>query len=571
MAKAEKEKKERDFTNEIYAYALDNAILHEKAMVSAVLPKLFQHGLEKERIKDIMPEINRVVNEINSFSPDVKAKLFEEYSKYIKEKKEDVKGLKDLPGVVSGKKGQKMIFRLAPFPSGGLHIGNTKTYLLNALYAEKYKAKTFLVIDDTIGSEEKAITPDAYKLIPDAFRWLKVEFKKPTIYKSDRLKIYYKYAEELLKKGNAYVCGCSQEELRKNRVEMRECSCREFPVKIQMERWTIMFRSNPRQYVLRLKTNMQHPNPAFRDRVLCRISTRRHPRVGNKYRVWPMLEFSWAIDDHLLGITHIIRGKELMIEGEMQKYIWDIFGWKHPELIYVGLVKLSGVEGKLSKSKAQKEVKSGEYSGWDDPRTWSVQSLRRRGFLPETIREFVEEIGLNQNDISVPIDSLYAINRKKLDLKSDRYFFVQDPIKVSIKNLPNLKLRSIGVKIHPEKKKMKEIKLSKDVFVSLKDFDKFKGKEVRLMHFSNINLDKQANFTSLENKSGVPKVQWVAATFSVKTRIKMPNGVYARGFAEKNINHLKKGEIIQFERFGFCRFDHIDFKTREHEFWFAHD
>ena len=563
------DKKPKSFTNEIYAYSLENSIVYGKAIPGSVLPKLFQHGLKKEQIKDIMLEVNKIVSEVNKISGSEKLKLFENYKKYLKDKKEQEKGLKDLQN-----HGKGMVFRLAPFPSGTLHIGNTKTYMLNALYAEKYGGKILLVIDDTIGSEEKQIIKEAYKMIPEAFKWLKVKFEKPIYYKSNRLKIYYKYAEELIEKEKAYVCGCNQEELRDNRVNMKECACRQFPVKIQRERWKLMFKSNPGQYTLRLKTNMQHPNPAFRDRVLCRISDRKHPRVGNKYKVWPMLEFSWAIDDHLLGVTHIIRGKELMIEGEMQKYIWDVFKWKHPELIYVGLVKLSGVEGKLSKSKAQHEVKSGEFTGWDDPRTWSVQSLKRRGILSESIREFVEEIGLNQNDINVPIDFLYSINRKKLDSKANRYFFVEDAVKISVKNSPKINL--VNVKLHPEKDKLKKLKVGKNIFISLKDFNKFNGKEVRLMHLFNIKLGKETEFSSLENKPNIPKVHWVSDD-NVKVKIRMPNGLYVSGFAENHVRNLKKGEIIQFERFGFCRYDsshlsaNIKHKEKEYEFWFAHD
>ena len=158
---------------------------------------------------------------------------------------------------------------------------------------------------------------------------------------------------------------------------------------------------------------MKDKNPAFRDRVLFRISERAHPRVGKKYKVWPLLDFSWAIDDHLFGITHIIRGKDLMMESEMENYIWKIFGWKAPEILHNGLIRIEGV-AKISKSKAQQEVKSGKFSGWHDPRTWSISSLKKRGFLPEIIREFIEGMGLNQNDIFVPVEVLYALNRKLL-------------------------------------------------------------------------------------------------------------------------------------------------------------
>ncbi len=479
----------------------------------------------------------------------------------MKEKIIEEKGLKELPNIRG-----KPVFRVAPFPSGALHIGNMKTFLLNALYAEKYKGKVLLVIDDTIGSEEKPIVFEAYSLIPEAFDYLKVKYKKPIIYKSDRLEIYYKYAEQLIRKNKAYVCSCSQDLIKENRMNMTECGCVRWNVRDQLKRWKEMFSAPQGKYVLRIKSGMKHQNPAFRDRVLFRISDRKHARVGKKYRVWPMLEFSWAIDDHLLKVTHIIRGNELMIEGEMQKFIWDIFKWKYPNLGYVGLVNLEGIDGKLSKSKAQREVQSGEYSGWDDPRTWSIQSLAKRGILAESFREFVEKIGLNQTDIFIPIDDLYTINRRKLDKIADRYFFVKDPVKISIKNSPRKKL--VRIKIHPEKRKIRTISLGNEIFISLQDFDKFKGKEIRLMHLYNIKLDKTSVFTSLEKKDELSKIHWVSK--NIKSRIMMPNGIWIKGIAEEGIKNLKKGQIIQFERFGFCKFDGINRFTKDYEFWYAH-
>ena len=552
----------KKLTNEIYAYALENSLHYGKAKESAVLPKLFHHGLKSEDIKHIITEIKSIVNEINILSDEEKQKKFNEYKKFLAEKPEEEKGLKELPNI----KG-KPVFRMAPFPSGSLHIGNARTFLLNALYAEKYKGKLLLIIDDTIGSEEKRIMFESYSLIPEAFKWLKVKYARPIIYKSDRLKIYYRYAEQLIKKDKAYVCGCSQEQLRENRANQKECGCRIYPPKENLKRWKKMFSAEEGKYTLRLKTSMKHPNPAFRDRVLFRISDREHARIGKKYRIWPLLEVSCAIDDHLLGVTHIIRGKELMMEGEMQKFIWDIFKWKHPQLIYVGLIKLKGLEGKLSKSKAQKEVMSGEYSGWDDPRTWSIQSLARRGILAESFREFTEKIGLNQNDIEVPIDELYSINRKKLDKDSNRYSFVKEPIRLEIKNAP--KISEAKVKLHPDKPNTRKIKIEKEMFISSKDFNQFQNKEVRLMHLYNINLTKPIQFTSFENKPETPKINWVSQ--GVKTKIRMPDGTYTFGLAEEHIKSLKPEEIIQFERFGFCKFDNFNKKEQEYEFWFTHN
>ncbi len=308
---------------------------------------------------------------------------------------------------------------------------------------------------------------------------------------------------------------------------------------------------NEGQAALRLKTSMQHPNPAFRDRVLFRVSDRAHPRVGKKYKVWPMLEFSWAIDDHLLGITHVIRGKDLLMETEMCKFIWDIFGWPCPTIIHTGLIRLQGV--KLSKSKAQKEVKAGTYSGWDDPRTWSMQSLALRGISPHAVRDFIASIGLNDNDIEVPIDNLYAINRKILDPVAHRYSFVADPVTVEVNSAP--KIKEIKLKLHPEREgEFKKVKVNGRFYISKKDFASLKSKEVRLMHLYNIMLDGFADFTSQENKE-IPRINWVPVDFSVKTEILMPDGTIVSGFAEKNCEKLKVGTIIQFERFGFVRLD----------------
>lgn len=561
-----------DFSKEIRAYALKNALEFGKTDAGKVLPKLFQHGLEKNEISALMPLIMRIVEDVNSLSKEEIESEFVRYSGFIKEKEEKERSLPELPNA-SG----KMVFRIAPFPSGALHLGNAKTYLLNALYAEKYNASMLLVMDDTIGSEEKQITLESYGMIEDAFKWLKVKYEKPVIYKSDRLEIYYKYGEELIRREKAYVCHCSQKELRENREKGVECEHRPFSLTENLARWRMMPQAKEGSSVLRLKTDMKNPNPAFRDRVLFRIAEREHPRARKKYRVWPTLEMTWAIDDHLLGITHILRGNDLMIETDMERFIWDIFGWKHPETIHTGLIRIEGVEGaKISKSKAQKEVKSGEFIGWDDPRTWSIQSLRRRGIKPEAIRSFVFEIGLNKQDIVVPIDSFYAINRKMIDSFALRYSFAADPIEIEIINKPDIK--NVKVLVHPDMKETRTVKVDK-IFISKRDFEEFKGKEIRLLHLCNIKLSEEikgkkamAEFTSTENKD-ISKINWVSDYSKIiNARVLMPDGKWLFGIAEKAAGKLKEGEVIQFERFGFCCFDGkiADGEKEIYEFWFGH-
>ena len=556
----------KDFLKEIRAYALKNAIDFGKADQGKMLPKLFQHGLDKKDIKNVMPIIVQVCKEVNSLQKSNQQKEFEKYKSLVKEREEKERVLPELNNV-----SKNMVFRLAPYPSGALHLGNTKTYLLNVIYAEKYKAKILFVMDDTIGSEEKKLVPESYNLLEEAFQWLSVKYEKPVIYKSDRLEIYYEHGEKLIEKNKAYVCKCHQEILRENRINGLECSCRNLSLNEQKKRWKEMPSLQKGEAVLRLKTDMKHQNPAFRDRVLFKISDRPHPRVGIKYKVWPTLEMSWAVDDHILGITHILRGNDLMIETDMEKYIWDIFNWKRPETIHAGMVRIKGMGAKLSKSKAQKEVLSGEFTGWDDPRTWSIQSLRRRGIRPEAIRAFVEEIGLNKQDIIIPIEALYAHNRRLIDLESNRFSFVHDPVEIIVSNIP--KVAEIEIPVHPDKRsETRKIALGKKIFISNEDVQNLKGKEIRLLHLFNIDLGKSetkgavtAKYTSTENKP-ITKINWVSN--GVKTRVLMPDGKWIEGLAEEAISKLKVGEMIQFERNFFCRFDGKH--EGIYEFWFAH-
>jgi glutamyl-tRNA synthetase len=162
------------FSNEIKAYALKNALEFEKADVSKILPKLFQHGMQKDEIKEIMPEIQKIAKEVNHISKEQREKLFLEYKQFMKEHEEKEKGLPELPNA----KSKKVVLRIAPFPSGALHLGNAKTFIINALYAEKYKGELILVMDDTIGSAEKTVQEESYKLIKDALDWLKINYSK---------------------------------------------------------------------------------------------------------------------------------------------------------------------------------------------------------------------------------------------------------------------------------------------------------------------------------------------------------------------------------------------------------
>jgi len=535
-------------------HALLNAIQHDgKANTQAVLGKLISENPRvRNKIKKILPEIKKIVVEINSLSLDEQKNKIKKLGFEVKKKKvEEVKELPPLPNI---KKYKKIVVRMAPFPSGPLHIGNARMAILNDEYAKKYKGKLLLVIDDTIGSETKIPTKEAYSLVKEGLKWLGVKWHK-IIYKSDRMELFYEWAEKLIKMGYIYVCECPKDVLRENRERGLECECRKQDSKTNLQKWKKMLNGGYEkgQVTVRLKTGMKHPNPAFRDRVLLRISDREHPRVGKKYNVWPMLEFSWAIDDHFLGVTHILRGKDLVMEDMMEEFIWNLLGWEHPEFIHHGMLRFEGL--KLSKTQARMFIEKEIYTGWDDPRTWSLQSFKRRGILPKAIRNFILSFGLSLNDVSVPVEILYSENRKLIDPKVNRYFAVIDPVQIKIVNAP--KVKKVRVHLHPDfpRRGFREIPVNiNKIFISREDFEKFKGKEIRLIGFCNVKLDKRAEFTSKEVKMKMQKIQW-ASEKNVQIKIVMEDNSIVKCIGEPEIKKLKPNTGLQFVRFGFCRVD----------------
>ena len=536
--------------NLILRHSLSNALEHDgKADVQAVIGRVLGEDPSlKSKVKELFPEIRKVVEEVNSYSIEKQRQVLGEFGGEIKKEAKEEGGLPELPNAETG----KVVLRMAPFPSGPLHIGNSRMAILNDEYAKKYKGILFLVFDDTIGSEDKPLLPEAYELIEESLKLLKVKYDK-RFYKSDRLEIFYKAAKELIEKGVAYVCHCDAETLRKNRVGGIACGHRSIGIEATLNNWELMLKGKYKGggAVLRLKSDMNHPNPAFRDRVLMRIADRKHPRVGTKYKVWPMLEFSWAVDDHLLGITHIIRGKDLVIEDMMEKFIWDVMGWKMPEIIHHGFLRIGGA--KLSKTQSRKAIQKGVYSGWDDPRIWSVQSLIKRGIQPEAIRNFVITMGLSMSDVAVPEEILYSENRKLIDAKADRYLAVLNPVQISVGGAG--KIKSVKANLHPEFTKRGKKTIPVDVtkvYVEKSDFEKYSGKEVGLINLFSVRLGKKSAMTSKGVGYELPKIHWVSSP-NVKIKIAMPDGSAANALAEPNIKKLKEGDLIQLYRVGFCR------------------
>jgi len=539
----------------IRQFALQNAVLHEgRAEAKNVINKVIgKHPDVKREMGKWVPLINQIVAMVNSMDQIAQRSELECLAPELLAKKEAPSEPKLRP--LDVKEGQQVVMRLAPFPSGAPHIGNLRSFILNDEYVKRYNGKLLLIFDDTIGSDEKAVLVESYDLIKDAMLWLGIEFHG-TYYKSDRVDLYYEWGQRLIEAGSAYACFCDPETLRRNREQGFECEHRSNPVEEQMRVWKGMLKGEYREgeVVIRIKTDMKHKNPAFRDRVLFRISKKEHPRVGRKYHVWPLLEMTWATDDYMLGMTHVIRGKDLMIEDEMESLIWQKLGLTPAtQFLHFGMLRVE--DAKISKSKAYKEVTSGEYIGWEDPRTWSVQSLRARGFVPEAIRRFILDMGMSLSDITTPAENMYAYNRSIVDPRAPRSTFLEGPIEIAITGLPS-GIREVRMPVHPEHPEMgtRLLSASDRVLMAKKDHEAFQGKEVRLKDFCNVVLEgRSARFASMDNKD-LPRLTWLNAVDGglVSVKIMMEDGEMVEGMGEPNLRDMSIPTVVQFERFGFA-------------------
>ncbi|MHA1506234.1 MAG: glutamate--tRNA ligase [Candidatus Asgardarchaeia archaeon] len=565
-----------DLRKVIEKHALYNAVTHKgKANLNAVIRKVVAENPEiRDRIKDVIEIAKEFIQIVNSLSVDEQRKRLEEIAPellYKKDKKLEEKKLPELPNF---NKYKKIVMRLAPYPSGPLHIGNARMVVLNDEYVKMYDGELILAYDDTIGSEKKRIAPEAYDLIKEGLEWLGVKWHK-TIYKSDRVPIFYDYCRKLIEMGYAYVCKCSQKDfIEKYKKQKRDCPHRNRPVEENLEDWDRMLEGyyREKEAVVRLKTGMDNPNPALRDVVIMRISEREHPRVGDKYRVWPLLEFNWAIDDHLLGVTHILRGKDLIKEDIIEEFVWNVFGWKKAEFIHYGRIMFKGIS--LSKSKAQAMIRKGIYRGWNDPRTWSLQSLASRGIEPEALRETLLSFGLSMTDIEFSPEILYSHNRKIIDKKANRYFFINDPILISVKGLPFEEVE-VKVPLHPDFKDrgFRKIRVSAykgetKLYITREDWGLLKeGDLIRLKEFMNIRIkDKGKLLTTYDSKELKEKeiariIHWVPYEENVDVEVLMPDGKIASGYGEIGISDAKVGDVVQFERFGFVKIHSVEPKV----------
>jgi glutamyl-tRNA synthetase len=314
----------------------------------------------------------------------------------------------------------------------------------------------------------------------------------------------------------------------------------------------------PGKAVLRLKADMQSKNSVMRDPTLFRITEDSHPLQKKKYRVWPLYDFANSIADAESGITHVLRSNEFVQRDELQNKLRELLGYKNPEIISYSRINTSGAP--TSKREIQPLIDSGDVTGWDDPRLVTIKGLKKRGILPETLRQLALEVRMTKSSTTIDYKTIFGINRKILDEKVDHYFFVPNPIKIKVKNAPG---KIAELKMHPEfpKRGKRKVKTSDTFFISADDEKSLKkGTVFRLKDLYNVKYlgNGKAEFDSMDVKQNTNKIQWVTEE-NIKIEVLVPgevgkNGLKTlKGVAEQAIEKIEPEQVVQFERFGFCK------------------
>ena len=504
---------------------------------------------------------------------------------------------------------EEICTRFPPEPNGYLHIGHAKSILLNYGLAKKYGGKFHLRFDDTNPTKEK--TEFVQSIIEDV-EWLGAKYDGEVLFASNYFDQMYEAAVKLIKKGKAYVCDLSAEEIRQYRGTLTEpgkdSPYRNRSVEENLDLFERMkngeFEDGSR--VLRAKIDMASPNINMRDPVIYRVARMTHHNTGDKWCIYPMYDFAHPIEDAIEGISHSICTLEF--EDHRPLYDWVVreLEYPHPpkQIEFAKLYLQNVITGKRY---IKKLVEENIVDGWDDPRLVSIAALRRRGFTPESIKMFMELVGVSKSNSSVDYAMLEYCIREDLKLKCSRMMAVLDPVKLIIDNYPEGQVEYMDVVNNQENEELgaRQVPFCRELYIEREDFMEeppkkyfrlYPGNEVRLMNgyfvtCTDYKKDENGKVTEIhctydpETRSGSGftgrkvkgTIHWVAAPYAVKAQVRLyenlvdeEKGVYNKEDGSLNLNpnsltvlnecyvepslaEAKGGDSFQFVRQGyFC-------------------
>ena len=505
--------------------------------------------------------------------------------------------------------------RFPPEPNGYLHIGHAKSILLNYGLSQEYNGEFHMRFDDTNPTKEKTEFVDSIKA---GIQWLGADWKDHLYYASDYFPQMYEAAVKLIKKGKAFVCDLSAEEIREYRGTLTEPG-KESPYRNRSveENLDLFERMKNGEFedgskVLRAKIDMASPNINMRDPVIYRVAHMHHHRTGDTWCIYPMYDFAHPIEDAIEGITHSICTLEF--EDHRPLYDWVVRELEYPmpprQIEFAKLYLTNVVTGKRY---IKKLVEDGVVDGWDDPRLVSIAALRRRGFTPESIKKFVDLCGVSKANSSVDYAMLEYCIREDLKLKKARTMAVLNPVNLVIDNYPEDQIEMLEVQNNLENPELgsRQVPFGRELYIEREDFMEepvrkyfrmFPGNEVRLMNAyfvtcTGCEKDENGNITVIhgtydpESKGGNSPdgrkvkgtIHWVAAKTAVKAECRLyenlideEKGVYNEDgsmnlnpnsltvlkecYLEPSLKDAKAYDSFQFVRNGFFCVDAKDSK-----------
>ena len=446
-----------------------------------------------------------------------------------------------------------VVTRFPPEPNGYLHIGHAKSILLNYGLAQKYNGKFNLRFDDTNPTKEKMEFVESIKA---DVNWLGADYEERLFFASDYFDQMYEAAVTLIKKGKAFVCDLTAEEIREYRGTLKEPG-KESPYRNRSveENLDLFERMKNGEFkdgekVLRAKIDMASGNMNMRDPVIYRVAHMTHHNTGDKWCIYPMYDFAHPIEDAIEGVTHSICTLEF--EDHRPLYDWVVreVGFENPprQIEFAKMYLTNVITGKRY---IKKLVEEGIVDGWDDPRLVSIAALRRRGFTPESIRNFIELAGVYKAQSSVDYAMLEFCIRDDLKLKKSRMMAILDPVKVIITNYPEGQIEYLDVENNKENEELgvRQVAFGRELYIEREDFmidppkkyfRLYPGNEVRLMNAyfvkcTDYKTDENGNVTEIyctydpETKSGSGftgrkvkgTIHWVCATECVDAEVRL--------------------------------------------------
>jgi len=518
----------------------------------------------------------------------------------------------------AGKFDSRVHTRFPPEPNGYLHIGHAKSICLNFGIANEFKGLCNLRFDDTNPTKEEV---EYVESIKEDVKWLGFDWDKREYYASDYFEKMYGYAVELIKKGRAYVCDLNADEIREYRGTLtepgKESPYRNRAVEENLELFEKMRKGEfpDGSHTLRAKIDMKSGNINMRDPVIYRIMHAEHHRTGNKWRIYPMYDFAHCVSDSIEGITHSICTLEFEDHRPLYDWFLNELGVYHPQQIEFARLNLSYTV--LSKRRLIQLVQEGHVNGWDDPRMPTISGLRRRGYTPESIRNFCERIGVAKRDSLVDMALLEHCIREGLNKSAQRVMAVLKPLKVVITNYPENQTEELEAINNPEDESMgkRKVPFSRILYIERDDFREnppkefFRlapGREVRLRYAYYITcIDVIKDQTtgevtelhctydpatrggdSPDKRKVKATLHWVSASHAIEAEVRLYGHLFTKPspgqesndfktdvnpkslellkqcFVEPCLAGAKSGDRFQFERMGYFCMDRDSTKEK---------